>query len=67
MTGLVLTLLGILGGVAALWIGLPPSHPDLWPLAIGLIVAGLCGLASTLVWCFTLIRKTKIEKGVIEK
>jgi hypothetical protein len=61
MTGTILALIGIVGGLAALWLGLPPPTPDLWPIAIGLIVAGLCGLASTCVWCFTTLKKLKIQ------
>jgi hypothetical protein len=57
MTGIVLTLIGIVGGLAALWLGLPPPTPDLWPIAIGLIVAGVCALTSTLAWSYVQLKK----------
>jgi hypothetical protein len=67
MSGIVLTAIGILGGLAALWFGLPPPTPDLWPIAIGLIVAGLCALGSTTVWCVTTLKKLKLQLQIERK
>lgn len=67
MTGIVLAIIGIVGGLAAVWLGLPPPTPDLWPIAIGLIVAGLCGLASTIVWCVTTLKKLKLQLQIERK
>lgn len=57
MTAAVLISIGVAGTVAALFMGIPPPTPTLWPIAVGFIVVGLSGLASTLLWFYIQLRR----------
>ncbi|NDV61094.1 hypothetical protein G0Q06_01380 [Puniceicoccales bacterium CK1056] len=65
MSNLILIAIGVIGTTAALTLGTPPPSPDLWPLTVGLLGAGLCGLMSTLAWCFVQLKKLKTESKEI--
>lgn len=58
-----LIIIGATGIAAALAVGIPPPAPNLWPIAIGFISAGACGLMSTIVWGHVQLRRLRAEEN----
>ncbi len=53
--------------LAAVSVSVPPPAPNLWPLAIGLIVLGVSGLITSLIWSRAWIRSLVIKKREVTR